>query len=110
MMRHGEDDELVAIDEIEHPMRKSAKQRPACAGFRIDHDLRSRLSFDARERDTDREKEPLGGLSTSASIPRGSLGDVSRCFAGENEPRLHRPSCWRISASAAAHDRTESGF
>lgn len=108
-MRHGEDDELFAIDEIEHSMRKSAEQCSPCAGFRIDHHLRSRLSFDARERGTDREKESLGGLSASVAIPPRSVGDVSRCLAGEDKPRLHNPSCWRISASAAAQDRTESG-
>jgi len=107
-MHDREYDELLAINQVKHPVRKLAQQSPPGAGFGIDDNLLSRLGFDAGKRDANGEQESFGCLTAACAIPSRRFRDIRLGLCREQDG--HIPSCLRISASATAQDTTAPGF
>ena len=106
----GEDNDALAVDEIQHPMRKLAQQGSSGSGGGINDNLCGGLFLYPRKRVAYGKKEPFRCQNASLAIPCGGLGNIDPSFGSKGDLSGHNPSCLRISASATAHDTPASGF
>lgn len=103
-------DNPPAFGQIKHPVRKLADQRPPRPCCAIHNRMRRRLRFNPSQRRPDRSQKIFRGTNTPLAIPRRGFGQIGLCLRRENDACGHSPFCWRISASATAHETAAAGF
>ena len=110
MGHNGENNDELAVDEIQHPVRELVQQGSSRSGGGIHDSLSGGLLFYPRKRLAYGQKKPFRCQNASFTIPCGAFGNIEPSFVSEGDLTGHNPSCLRISASATAHDTPVSGF